>query len=80
MNVAVKKLNLFNPNSHWGKIDKKSEFLHEVSMLKKLRHPNVVLFLGYTESKELCIVTEFMNSGSLESFLKKKTLTDKQFK
>ncbi|GMH17078.1 hypothetical protein Nepgr_018919 [Nepenthes gracilis] len=42
------------------------EFRHEVSIMKRLRHPNVVLFMGaVTRSPNLSIVTEFLPRGSL---------------
>ncbi|KAI3916851.1 hypothetical protein MKW92_042943 [Papaver armeniacum] len=41
-------------------------FRHEVSLMKRLRHPNVLLFMGAVSSAEhLCIVTEFLPRGSL---------------
>lgn len=43
----------------------KAEFEQEVSVLKALRHPNCVLFLGYTKPPFMSIVTEFMSRGSL---------------
>jgi len=47
-------------------------FQNEVGILSKLRHPNVVQFLGActTGSEEHhCIVTEWMGGGSLRQFL-----------
>jgi tRNA A-37 threonylcarbamoyl transferase component Bud32 len=42
------------------------EFVKEVSILRKVRHKNVVQFLGVcTLQEHLCIVTEFMEGGSL---------------
>lgn len=33
----------------------------QVSLMKKLRHPNIILFMGAVASPErLCIVTEFL--------------------
>uniref|UniRef100_A0A453PNH8 Protein kinase domain-containing protein n=1 Tax=Aegilops tauschii subsp. strangulata TaxID=200361 RepID=A0A453PNH8_AEGTS len=41
-------------------------FRQEVSLMKKLRHPNIILFMGAVASQErLCIVTEFLPRGSL---------------
>ncbi|CAM0876337.1 unnamed protein product [Alopecurus aequalis] len=41
-------------------------FRQEVSLMKKLRHPNIVLFMGAVASQQrLCIVTEFLPRGSL---------------
>uniref|UniRef100_A0A2C9W2S5 non-specific serine/threonine protein kinase n=1 Tax=Manihot esculenta TaxID=3983 RepID=A0A2C9W2S5_MANES len=42
------------------------EFLREVAIMKRVRHPNVVLFMGaVTESPHLSIVTEYLPRGSL---------------
>ncbi|KAM0929455.1 hypothetical protein ACQ4PT_001533 [Festuca glaucescens] len=36
-------------------------FRQEVSLMKKLRHPNIILFMGAVASqRQLCIVTEFL--------------------
>lgn len=37
------------------------DFRHEVNLLVKLRHPNIVQFLGaVTERKPLMLITEFL--------------------
>ena len=37
------------------------DFKHEVNLLIKLRHPNIVQFLGaVTETKPLMLITEFL--------------------
>eukprot|EP01103_Thecamoeba_quadrilineata_P000567 TRINITY_DN10493_c0_g1_i1.p1 TRINITY_DN10493_c0_g1~~TRINITY_DN10493_c0_g1_i1.p1 ORF type:complete len:257 (-),score=27.46 TRINITY_DN10493_c0_g1_i1:47-733(-) len=42
------------------------EFISEISVLKKLHHPNIVLFMGVcTSPPNLCIVTEFVDQGSM---------------
>eukprot|EP01018_Ginkgo_biloba_P040140 Gb_11687 [translate_table: standard] len=42
------------------------EFLREVAIMKRLRHPNVVLFMGaVTKRPNLSIVTEYLPRGSL---------------
>ncbi|KAM3292831.1 hypothetical protein ACQJBY_036464 [Aegilops geniculata] len=49
-------------------------FRQEVSLMKKLRHPNIILFMGAVASQErLCIVTEFLPRGSLFRLLRKTT-------
>jgi serine/threonine protein kinase len=49
-------------------------FRQEVSLMKKLRHPNTILFMGAVASPErLCILTEFLPRGSLFRLLQKKT-------
>eukprot|EP00878_Enallax_costatus_P024545 GHUV01026198.1.p1 GENE.GHUV01026198.1~~GHUV01026198.1.p1 ORF type:complete len:298 (+),score=105.77 GHUV01026198.1:104-895(+) len=44
-------------------------FVSEVRMLARLRHPNLILFMGYCTMPELCIISEYMNKGSLYSVL-----------
>lgn len=42
------------------------EFRDEVMIMSKLRHPNIVLFMGaVTQPGQFCIVTQFMPRGSL---------------
>ncbi|OEL31334.1 Serine/threonine-protein kinase STY17 [Dichanthelium oligosanthes] len=49
------------------------DFKHEVKLLIKLRHPNIVQFLGaVTETKPLMLVTEFLRGGDLHQYLKEK--------
>uniref|UniRef100_A0A6V7QRX8 non-specific serine/threonine protein kinase n=1 Tax=Ananas comosus var. bracteatus TaxID=296719 RepID=A0A6V7QRX8_ANACO len=49
------------------------DFRHEVNLLVKLRHPNIVQFLGaVTESKPLMLITEFLRGGDLHQYLKEK--------
>ncbi|KAM0876668.1 hypothetical protein ACQ4PT_036026 [Festuca glaucescens] len=49
-------------------------FRQEVSLMKKLRHPNIILFMGAVASqRQLCIVTEFLPRGSLFRLLQKNT-------
>ncbi|XP_078446651.1 uncharacterized protein LOC144715584 [Wolffia australiana] len=43
-----------------------NSFKQEVSLMKRLRHPNILLFMGsVTSPQRLCIVTEFLPRGSL---------------
>ncbi|KAJ9146868.1 hypothetical protein P3X46_029086 [Hevea brasiliensis] len=63
MVVAIKKL---NPESMQGL----QEWQSEVNFLGRLSHPNLVKLLGYClEDKELLLVYEFMQRGSLENHL-----------
>ncbi|KAI9395496.1 hypothetical protein POPTR_005G246500v4 [Populus trichocarpa] len=49
-----------------------SEFYQEVSIMRKVRHKNVVKFIGAcTRPPSLCIITEFMSGGSMYDFLHK---------
>jgi len=47
-----------------------SDFKKEIAILGKLRHPNVILFMGAcTKSNQLCIITEFLEGGSIHDVL-----------
>eukprot|EP00252_Welwitschia_mirabilis_P006836 TRINITY_DN17744_c0_g1_i1.p1 TRINITY_DN17744_c0_g1~~TRINITY_DN17744_c0_g1_i1.p1 ORF type:complete len:785 (-),score=139.45 TRINITY_DN17744_c0_g1_i1:397-2751(-) len=49
-------------------------FRKEVALMKRLRHPNILLFMGAVTSPErLCIVTEFLPRGSLFRLLQRNT-------
>uniref|UniRef100_A0A1J3JZM6 non-specific serine/threonine protein kinase n=1 Tax=Noccaea caerulescens TaxID=107243 RepID=A0A1J3JZM6_NOCCA len=49
-----------------------NEFLREVAIMKRLRHPNIVLFMGaVTQPPNLSIVTEYLSRGSLYRLLHK---------
>eukprot|EP00727_Mastigamoeba_balamuthi_P004037 m51a1_g13630 putative pas domain-containing protein tyrosine kinase (302) ;mRNA; r:633-2027 len=51
------------------------KLLQEVSIMKSLRHPNVLLFMCYSKTSEtLTIVTEFMPNGSLLEVLADKAM------
>nr|XP_009802147.1 PREDICTED: probable serine/threonine-protein kinase DDB_G0267514 isoform X2 [Nicotiana sylvestris] len=53
-------------------MDMLKEFSQEVFIMRKIRHKNVVQFIGAcTRSPNLCIVTEFMSRGSIYNFLHK---------
>ena len=68
--VAVKKL--LNQNLDG---DSLSSFKKEVTIMSKLRHPNVLLFMGAcTEPGNLMIVTELMTSGSVYDLLHDKSV------
>ncbi|XP_027937082.1 serine/threonine-protein kinase CTR1-like isoform X2 [Vigna unguiculata] len=63
--VAVKILKVqgFDP----GRFE---EFLKEVSLMKRLRHPNIVLLMGAViQPPKLSIVTEYLSRGSLYELL-----------
>ncbi|XP_044488940.1 probable serine/threonine-protein kinase PIX13 [Mangifera indica] len=61
--VAVKKLNSESLQGF-------EEWQSEVNFLGRLSHPNLVKLLGYCwEEKELLLVYEFMQKGSLENHL-----------
>ncbi|GMY37722.1 integrin-linked protein kinase 1 [Fagus crenata] len=53
--------------------DKVKAFRDELALLQKIRHPNVVQFLGaVTQSSPMMIVTEYLPKGDLRAFLKKR--------
>ncbi|OIS98338.1 PREDICTED: probable serine/threonine-protein kinase Cx32, chloroplastic isoform X2 [Nicotiana attenuata] len=63
MIVAIKKLNSESTQGF-------EEWQSEVNFLGRLSHPNLVKLLGYChEDKELLLVYEFMQKGSLENHL-----------
>ncbi|XP_028783303.1 serine/threonine-protein kinase STY8-like [Neltuma alba] len=65
--VAIKVLKPERTNT-----DMLREFAQEVYIMRKIRHRNVVQFIGAcTRPPTLCIVTEFMSRGSLYDFLHK---------
>ncbi|TMW92033.1 hypothetical protein EJD97_013580 [Solanum chilense] len=65
--VAIKVLKPENLN-----MDMVKEFSQEVFIMRKIRHKNVVQFIGAcTRTPNLCIVTEFMTRGSIYTFLHK---------
>ncbi|KAI9200732.1 hypothetical protein LWI28_012444 [Acer negundo] len=65
--VAIKVLMTEHLNENIRK-----EFAQEVYIMRKIRHKNVVQFIGAcTKPPKLCIVTEFMSGGSMYDFLHK---------
>ncbi|XP_058095449.1 integrin-linked protein kinase 1-like isoform X1 [Magnolia sinica] len=53
--------------------DKVRAFMDELALLQKIRHPNVVQFLGaVTQSSPMMIVTEYLPKGDLRTFLKRR--------
>ncbi|XP_048233994.1 serine/threonine-protein kinase STY46 [Ricinus communis] len=65
--VAIKILKPERINS-----DLEKEFAQEVFIMRKVRHKNVVQFIGAcTKPPSLCIVTEFMSGGSVYDYLHK---------
>lgn len=69
--VAIKKLNKQNFTN-----EVMEEFIKEVCVMCKIRHPNVTLFMGAcTDPGHLAIVTELLPRGSLEKLLKDGSLS-----
>ncbi|KAK4733135.1 hypothetical protein R3W88_007396 [Solanum pinnatisectum] len=53
--------------------DKVKAFRDELALLQKMRHPNVVQFLGaVTQSSPMMIVTEYLPKGDLREYLNRK--------
>jgi len=62
--VAIKRIRLSE------RLNFLKDFKKEVKIMKALRHPNIVEFLGACmESPHLCLVTEYLSHGSLEKML-----------
>ncbi|GMI77704.1 BLUE LIGHT-DEPENDENT H+-ATPASE PHOSPHORYLATION [Hibiscus trionum] len=67
--VAVKKLG----DEVIADENKVREFRDELALFQKIRHPNVVQFLGaVTQSSPMMIVTEYLPKGDLRAYLKGK--------
>ena len=55
--------------------DQKLDFLAEASIMGQFDHPNVIRLEGVvTKSRPLMIITEFMENGSLDNFLRVSSL------
>ncbi|KAL3613920.1 Serine/threonine-protein kinase sty46 [Castilleja foliolosa] len=71
--VAIKILKTERLNTELQK-----EFAQEVYIMRKVRHKNVVQFIGAcTRPQNLCIVTEYMSGGSVYDYLHKQRGTFK---
>ncbi|XP_057427265.1 serine/threonine-protein kinase STY46-like [Lotus japonicus] len=65
--VAIKVLKGEHVNAEMQR-----EFVQEVYIMRKVRHKNVVQFIGAcTKPPRLCIITEFMSGGSVYDYLHK---------
>lgn len=56
------------------------DFEREISIMKTLKHPNIVEILGVLQEPEVSLVMEFVQHGSLQSYLKiyRESLSTKQ--
>jgi len=71
--VALKKLRIK------GTSDNIKEFRKELKIMRTLRHPNIVEFLGAcVEPNRMCIITEYLSNGSLEDVLERKAKQKKR--
>lgn len=65
-NVAVKKTKFPTVSSEEEREEFLADFEREASIMRSLRHPNVLQFLGICSmGEEICIITEYMPKGSL---------------
>ncbi|KAF5274388.1 hypothetical protein FQA39_LY07268 [Lamprigera yunnana] len=62
--VAVKKLKASAVSTGL------QDFEREISIMKTLKHPNIVEILGVLQDPEVSLVMEFVTHGSLQSYLK----------
>ena len=60
--VAVKVL--------FDDVSKKS-FAHEILTLVSLRHPNLILMMGYSVHPKLTLISEYMQKGSLFNYIRR---------
>jgi serine/threonine protein kinase len=67
--VAVKFLT--NSASNTDREKEKRAFLMEIDLMRRLRHPNIVVLYGIAQdaTRGLMLVAEFMNDGSLLTFV-----------
>jgi len=56
------------------------DFEREIAIMKTLEHPNIVQIIGVIQEPEITLVMEFVQHGSLQSYLKihQETLTQSQ--
>lgn len=62
--VALKKLNVTNPTPA-----QLQAFKNEVAVLRKTRHVNILLFMGYVSQPQLTIVTQWCEGSTLYKHL-----------
>ncbi|KAL6527168.1 Integrin-linked protein kinase 1 [Orobanche gracilis] len=56
-----------------GEVNSKNIFRHELTLLEKVQHPNVVQFIGaVTQNIPMMIVLEYHSRGNLASYIQKK--------
>uniref|UniRef100_K3WRW1 Protein kinase domain-containing protein n=1 Tax=Globisporangium ultimum (strain ATCC 200006 / CBS 805.95 / DAOM BR144) TaxID=431595 RepID=K3WRW1_GLOUD len=68
--VAAKVVNTADQNGGLGE-EILNEFHREVAVVSKLRHPNIVLFLGAAiNPPRYCLVFEFMENGTLTDLIR----------
>ncbi|ETV99121.1 TKL protein kinase, variant 1 [Aphanomyces invadans] len=70
--VAIKLINLSHHNQSVSE-EILQEFYREVAVVSRLRHPNIVLFLGASiEPPQYCLVFEYMENGALTDLIRRR--------
>lgn len=74
IDVAIKTLKA-------GSLDKaRNDFLTEASIMGQFEHPNVIFLQGVvTKSNPVMIITEYMENGSLDTFLRVSTTSSCEY-
>ena len=73
---VVKMLNV-NTNKKMNDINK-NDLINEISIISRLRHPNLVLFLGAcTLNEPILLIYEYMKNGNLEQYYHNKNIYKK---
>ncbi|EQC29266.1 TKL protein kinase [Saprolegnia diclina VS20] len=77
--IAAKVINVSHHNQSLSD-EILSEFYREVAVVSRLRHPNIVLFLGVAiNPPKYCLVFEFMQSGALTDLIRQRKPTPIDF-
>jgi len=70
LDAVAKMLKQEGADSHISSDVQRADLINEISVLSRLRHPNLVMFLGAcTIGEPLLILSEHMRGGNLEDFL-----------
>ncbi|OQR94815.1 serine/threonine protein kinase [Thraustotheca clavata] len=70
--IAAKVINVSHHNQSLSE-EILSEFYREVAVVSRLRHPNIVLFLGVAISPpKYCLVFEYMENGALTDLIRQR--------
>lgn len=71
--VAVKRFKQLPIGANEADVSQKSaQFVSELTTMYRLQHPNLIRLFGYSnDGPYLCIVTEYLENGSLQDFLTK---------
>eukprot|EP00249_Psilotum_nudum_P001642 c14259_g1_i1 orf=466-2823(+) len=70
--VAIKIMRQPDQRKAVNSVQMDKLFLHEVGLLSRLRHCNIVQFVGaFSKPPIFCVITEYVRGGSLRAFLNK---------